>query len=172
MPEGGITIFSMAEDQPGASFGKRIEALALAPLLFVVTLGVGWVVWCVIEWRHGRTPSYRLLGLRVVRVSSEQPIRFGRSLARGAICCLLVVPTIAACCVIGLSFVFGASAPDQLFRRPRAAPWDRLTSTKVVDERTPPKVDGGSGHELLDPIDLTGATLPSAIHTNGNGRVH
>jgi RDD family len=162
----------MAANQPGASFGKRIEALVLAPLLFVVTLGVGWVVWCLLEWRNSRTPSYRLLGLRVVRLSDEQPIRFLRSLARSAICCLLVIPTIAACCVVGLCFVFGASAPDELFRRPRTAPWDRLTATRVIDERTQPNVSGDSGQELLDPIDLTGATRPSAIHTNGNGRVH
>jgi hypothetical protein len=162
----------MAANQPGASFGRRIEALVLAPPLFVVTLGIGWVVWCCVEWRNGRTPSYRLLGLRVVRLSDEQPIRFARSLARSALCWLLVIPTIAACCVIGFCFVFGASAPDELFRRPRTAPWDRLTSTKVIDERTQPKVSGDSGHELLDPIDLTGSTRPSAIHTNGNGRVH
>ena len=56
-------VVPMAGSEPGAGLGKRIEALALAPLLLIVTLGVGWLVWCVIEWTHGRTPSYRVLGL-------------------------------------------------------------------------------------------------------------
>ena len=80
----------MAGRVPAASLGKRIEALALTPLLFAVTLGVGWLVWCVLEWRNGRTPSYRLLGLRVVRQSDGRPIRLVRSLARSSICCLLI----------------------------------------------------------------------------------
>src|ERR1700722_8074158 len=107
-----ISVVAMAESQPAAaSLGKRIEALALAPLLVIATLGVGWLVWCVLEWRKGRTPSYRLLGLRVVRVADEQPVRLVRSLARSCICFLFVVPTTVICCIVGISFVFGASAP-------------------------------------------------------------
>lgn len=170
---GGIdwfTMVSMAKRQPAASLGKRIEALALAPLLFVLTLGVGWLVWSVLEWRKGRTPSYRLVGLRVVRMSDDQPIRLARSLARCCICILLVIPTVAICCVIGICFVFGASPPDDLLRHPRTAPWDYLTATKVTDERAQEDVDGNSGHEILSPIDLSRATRPSG--TQNNGHVH
>ena len=113
-------VVPMAGSKPVASLGKRIEALALVPLLFIVTLGIGWLVWCVIEWTSGRTPSYRILGLRVVRTSDDRPIRLVRSLARSAICLLLIIPTIVVCGVIGISFVFGASAPEELFRQPRA----------------------------------------------------
>ena len=158
---------TMAGHQPAASLGKRIEALALTPLLFVVTLGVGWLVWSVIEWRDGRTPSYRLLGLRVVRISDERPIRFARSLARSSICCVLVIPTIAACCVIGICFVFGASPPDDLFSHPRTAPWDYLTATKVTEERAQPEVAGESSHGLLRPIDLPRATRASGSQNDG-----
>jgi hypothetical protein len=160
----------MAGHQPAASLGKRIEALALTLLLFVVTLGVGWLVWSVLEWRNGRTPSYRRLGLRVVRASDGRPIRLFRSLARSSICGLLVIPTVAVCCVIGISFVFGASPPDDLLRHPRTAPWDYLTATRVTDERTPPDVGGEFGHEILGPIDLSRATRPSGAQDNG--RVH
>jgi hypothetical protein len=149
---------------------KRTEALALTPLLFVVTLGVGWLVWSVLEWRDGRTPSYRLLGLRVVRVSDERPIRFARSLARSSLCGLLVIPTVAVCCVIGISFVFGASAPDNLFNQPRAAPWDHFTSTKVIDEHAQPNLGGELRPEILRPIDLSRATRPPG--TQNNGRAH
>jgi uncharacterized RDD family membrane protein YckC len=125
----------MAGAQPAASFGRRIEAFGLTLLLIVVTLVIGWLVWSVVEWRHGRTASYRLSGLRVVRRDGT-PVRLGRSVLRnGILCTLLVVPTIAACVIAGITFAFGASPPDGLFREPRAAPWDRLTGTTVVDER-------------------------------------
>jgi hypothetical protein len=161
---------SMAGRQRAASLGKRIEALALTPLLFVVTLGVGWLVWSVLEWRDGRTPSYRLLGLRIVRLSDERPTRIARSLARSSICFLLVIPTIVACCVIGVCFVFGASPPDDLLRHPRTAPWDYLTATKVTDERMQEVAVGDADHDMLGPIDLSRSTRPSG--TQNNGHVH
>ena len=166
----GIIVVSMAGNEPVASVGKRMEALALAPLLFIVTLGVGWLVWCVVEWAHGRTPSYRLLGLRVVRTSDGQPTRWVRSGARGIICLLLVVPTIVVCCVIGFTFVFGASAPEDLLRRPRTAPWDHITGTKVIDEGTQPRGGGQAAPKTLTHIDLAGARQAPEAQTNG--RVH
>jgi hypothetical protein len=166
----GVIVDSMAGSEPVASVGKRMEALALAPLLFVVTLGVGWLVWCVVEWANGRTPSYRLLGLRVVRTSDEQPTRLVRSFARGIICLVLVVPTIAVCCVIGVTFVFGASPPEDLLRRPRTAPWDHITGTKVIDEGTQWRGRRPKTQKTLDHIDLTGARQAPEVQTNG--RVH
>jgi hypothetical protein len=158
----------MAGRQPAASLGKRIEALALTLPLFVGTLGIGWLVWSVLEWRKGRTPSLRILGLRVVRRSDERPVRFARSLARTGICCLLVLPTVAVCCLIGISFVFGASAPDDLLRRPHTAPWDYLTATKVIDEGTPPRVEHDIGQAKLGPIDLGDVTREPDVRSNGH----
>jgi hypothetical protein len=163
----GIIVVPMAGNEPVASVGKRMEALALAPLLLVVTLGVGWLAWCVLEWANGRTPSYRLLGLRVVRTSDEQPARLLRSFVRSTICVLLVAPTIAACCVIGITFVFGASAPEDLLRRPRSAPWDHLTGTKVIDEGTRSRGGRPASRQTLDLIDLAGARQAPEAQTNG-----
>jgi hypothetical protein len=160
-----INMILMAGNEPEASFGKRLEALALAPLLCVVTLGIGWMVWCVFEWRNGRTPSYRVLRLHVVRLSDGQPIRLGRSIVRSGICCLLLVPTIVVCAIIGISFVFGASAPDNLFRDPRRAPWDHFTSTKVTSEQAEPLV-GGEFRPVLEPIDLATSKTPSNAQYN------
>jgi hypothetical protein len=167
----GIIVVSVAGSEPVASVGKRMEALALAPLLFIVTLGVGWLVWCVVEWANGRTPSYRLLGLRVVRTSDEQPTRLIRSSVRSILCLLLVVPTIAVCCIIGISFVFGASPPEDLLRRPRTAPWDRITATKVIDEGTQSRGGRHVTRKTLEHIDLAGArqATPEA-RTNGRVR--
>jgi uncharacterized RDD family membrane protein YckC len=120
-----------------AGFGTRLQAFLLTIGLVVVTLVVGWMVWSVLEWRHGRTASYRITGLRVVRRSDGHPIGIGRSILRNAICCtLLIVPTMVVCAVLGLVFVMGASPPTDLLRRPRLAPWDLLAGTKVLNERT------------------------------------
>ncbi len=127
---------SSAIERRPADLGSRIKALLLTVVLVVVTLVVGWLAWSVVEWRRGSTASYQLTGLRVVRRSDGRPIGLTRSIVRNGICCtLLLVPTIVACCLIALAFVMGASPPDRLLRKPRAAPWDSLTATEVVFER-------------------------------------
>jgi hypothetical protein len=66
--------------------------------------------------------------------------------------------------------VFGASAPGDLLRGPRAAPWDLLTATKVIDEGTHSRGGRAAGHNPLDDIDidLTGAPGVPEVHTNGH----
>ena len=159
----------MAKRPPAASLGKRLEALAITPLLIVGTLGVGWLVWGVIEWRGGRTPTYRRLGLRVVRTSDGRPIGLLRSFIRSGICCtVLVIPTVVIGAIIGACFALGASAPDGLFREPRRAPWDVLTSTMVVDERA--GLSGGLtlGTVVIDPITLAASTSSPGARKNGH----
>ena len=78
---------------------------------------------------------------------------------------LPLVPTIVVCAIIGISFVFGASAPDNLFRDPRRAPWDRFTSTKVTSEQAEPLV-GGEFRPVLEPIDLATSKMPSNAQYN------
>jgi hypothetical protein len=155
--------------EPAASLGRRIGALALTVALLVGTLVVGFLVWSVFEWRHGRTPSYRLLGLHVVRRDDGQPIGLGRSFLRSGICCtLLVVPTVIVGAVVLLSFAFGASPPDGLFRQPRNAPWDALTGTTVLDERARPTVRPGPEFRPLDPVDLAGQPVTERPQSNGH----
>jgi hypothetical protein len=159
----------VVREEPAASLGRRIGSLALSALLMVATLVVGWLVWSMFEWRHGRTPSYRILGLRVVRLSDGQPIGLGRSLLRSGICCsVLVVPTVVIGGVVLLCFAFGASPPDGLFSEPRRAPWDVLTATTVLDERARPPVPPRIEVRPIDPVDLAGLTVPHVPHSNGH----
>jgi hypothetical protein len=137
--QGGGTTGLLPARAPAASFGVRVRSLLLTAVLVVGTLVVGWLVWSVFEWRNGRTASYRLMGLRVVQRSDGRPIGVCRSLVRNALCCtVLLVPTVLVCMLLGFVFVMGASPPSGLLRRPRAAPWDVLTSTEVLDERGQP----------------------------------
>jgi hypothetical protein len=159
----------MVRKEPAAGLGRRIEAVALTVVLLIVTLVVGWLVWSVFEWRHGRTPSYRLLGLRVVRRSDERPIGLGRSLLRSGICCpVMVVPTILIGGLVGLCFAFGASPPDGLLRQPRSAPWDLVTATTVLDERAQPSGKPATTAAPIDAIDLLGSTTLPEPRQNGH----
>jgi uncharacterized RDD family membrane protein YckC len=136
MQRGWRYVGSREARRPDASLSSRVRALALTGILILITLGVGWIAWSFSEWRHGRTASYRMTGLRVVRRSNGEPIGLGLSVLRNAVCCtLLIVPTIIVCALVAFAFVMGASPPNGLLGQPRNAPWDIITNTKVVDER-------------------------------------
>jgi RDD family len=165
--------FPVVRVKPAASLGRRIGALGLTVLLLVATLVVGWLVWSMVEWRHGRTPSYRLLGLRVVTRDGARPIGLVRSFLRSGVCCLvLIVPTVVIGSVVLLCFAFGASPPDGLFSEPRRAPWDMLTSTTVLDERPPRPVQPGADVLPTEPGGPAASDLPRsnghAPSTNGH----
>jgi hypothetical protein len=133
-PPGGGGQPGHAPAPKAAGVDVRAKSALFTPALFVATLGIGWLVWSVAEWRHGRTPSYRRVGLRVVRRSDGRPIGLWRSLLRELSLLVLFVPTLVVGTLVALAFVMGASAPDGLLRKPRAAPWDVVTRTEVVDE--------------------------------------
>jgi hypothetical protein len=119
-------------DLAPASVGQRSTAWLVNVGLFLATLGVGWLVWSVVEWCGGRNPSYRLRGLRVLRRVDGSPAGLGRSVLRELCCVMLMVPTLIACAVIGLGFAMGASPPEGVFGQSRRAPWDVLTRSVVV----------------------------------------
>ena len=128
---------------PRAGLGVRLKALLLTLVVIVATLGVGWLAWSIVEWRHGRTVSFKVMGLRVVRASDGRPIGLGVALLRNALLCtVLFIPTLLTCIVVAFAFVMGASPPEGLLSKPRNAPWDLLTKTTVVQERRRPFTRG------------------------------
>ena len=50
-----------------ASIGRRIGAYFLAIPLFIVTLGIGYIIWGLIAWANGQTPALQVLGMRCWR---------------------------------------------------------------------------------------------------------
>jgi uncharacterized RDD family membrane protein YckC len=50
-----------------ASVGRRIGAYFLAIPLAIVTLGVGYIIWGLIVWPNGQTPTLQLLNMRAWR---------------------------------------------------------------------------------------------------------
>jgi uncharacterized RDD family membrane protein YckC len=55
------------------SIGRVAAAYTLAVLLFVGTLGIGYIIWSLVTWAHGQTPAQRLLGLRCWRPGTGRP---------------------------------------------------------------------------------------------------
>lgn len=53
--------------------GRVVAAYILAVLLFIVTLGVGYIIWSLVAWRHGQTPAQRLFHLRCWRPGTGRP---------------------------------------------------------------------------------------------------
>jgi uncharacterized RDD family membrane protein YckC len=52
---------------------RVVAAYTVAVLLFVVTLGVGYIIWSLLVWGDGQTPAQRLFGLRCWRPESRCP---------------------------------------------------------------------------------------------------
>lgn len=49
------------------TIGRVVAAYGLAVLLFIVTLGIGYLAWGLVTWGAGQTPAQKLLGLRCWR---------------------------------------------------------------------------------------------------------
>jgi uncharacterized RDD family membrane protein YckC len=50
-----------------AGHGRRIGAFFLAIPLWIVTLGIGYIIWGIIAWTQGTTPALQVLGMRCWR---------------------------------------------------------------------------------------------------------
>lgn len=50
-----------------ASRGRVAAAWFLGFLLFIVTLGIGYIAWSLVVWGEGRSPAQRMLSLRCWR---------------------------------------------------------------------------------------------------------
>jgi uncharacterized RDD family membrane protein YckC len=65
-----------------ASIGRRIGAYFLAIPLYIVTLGIGYLIWGLIVWGRGQTPALQVLGMRVWRPADQRRATFGTMVLR------------------------------------------------------------------------------------------
>jgi uncharacterized RDD family membrane protein YckC len=59
-----------------ANPGRRIGAFFLAIPLIIVTLGIGYVIWGLIAWGNGQTPTLQVLGMRCFRPETNRVAGF------------------------------------------------------------------------------------------------
>jgi uncharacterized RDD family membrane protein YckC len=55
-----------------ASVGRRIGAFFLAIPLFIITLGIGYIIWGLVVWGRGQTPTFQVLGMRCWRPETQR----------------------------------------------------------------------------------------------------
>jgi uncharacterized RDD family membrane protein YckC len=65
-----------------ASFQHRLGALFLDAALFLVTLGIGWIIWSLIVWGEGQTPAKKILRIRVYAAETQRPATWGHMAIR------------------------------------------------------------------------------------------
>jgi uncharacterized RDD family membrane protein YckC len=67
-----MTDFDLPPGVLPAAARQVAVAYLLGVLLFIATLGVGYLAWSVVTWGHGQTPAQRLRGLRCWRPGTGQ----------------------------------------------------------------------------------------------------
>ena len=99
-------------------------------LLIVLAIGccIGLFVWTINLWRHGTTPGKKLLGLRVVDAATSGTAGFGQMMLREG-----VIKGFLGSVLWGVPFAIGCVVI--LVNPRRAAPWDMVLRTTVVDVR-------------------------------------
>ena len=70
-------------DREVASAWLRIAVYFLEPVLAVLTLGIGYLIWLVIVMSRGQTPGKQLLGLYVIRGRDGSTAGWGLMFGRG-----------------------------------------------------------------------------------------
>ena len=56
----------------GWNFIRPRPLMSLSIVLWVVTLGIGYVIWGAIVWQRGQTPTYSVLGMRCWRPETRE----------------------------------------------------------------------------------------------------
>jgi uncharacterized RDD family membrane protein YckC len=109
-----------------ASSGRRIGAFFLASPLAIVTLGIGYVIWGLIAWGNGQTPTQQVLGMRCYRPETNRIAGFWwmalREVVGGIADSILYIITEL------ISFIFMLTRPD------RRALHDLVAGTVVLHD--------------------------------------
>ncbi len=94
-----------------AGVGRRIGAFFLSIVLSIVTLGIGYVIWGLIVWGRGQTPSLQVLGMRVWRPESGKTASFGYMALREIVG--RFVDGILSIITLAISFIMMLAAKDR-----------------------------------------------------------
>ncbi|MFM9083390.1 MAG: RDD family protein [Actinomycetota bacterium] len=106
--------------------GVRLGASLLDLLLFIVTCGIGWLVWWVVLWQQSTTPGKKMLGLRIVDLNTGAPATMQQMLLRELVGTILDIVTSGLVTLVSAVLV--------LVTPTRQAVWDYLARTTVVKE--------------------------------------
>ena len=109
-----------------SSKAKRFGEYWLEALLFIVTLGIGFIIWSLIIWGRGQTPGKQILGMRVVRAGTGETATWGRMALRELVGKYLIYLFLSLIWTLVGGIVLLADDRSQ-------AIWDKIADTLVVD---------------------------------------
>jgi hypothetical protein len=107
-----------------ASAGRRLGSYLLAFLLFVVTLGIGYIVWALIVWKDGTTPPKQVLKMKVIKVAQNEKAGWWRMFLR----------FVAKSFFFLFAWIGAFLSMWLLFDRRRQELWDKIAGTIVVHD--------------------------------------
>jgi hypothetical protein len=108
----------------------RVEEIAVEAILFVCTIGIGWLAWWIITWDSGRSPAKTILHMRVVYAETRAVPGFGRMALREAVG--KGVPGLAG--LIGL-YSLGGGSPAARFLIAAALAWLAMSGVAALLDR-------------------------------------
>ena len=106
--------------------GVRFGALLLDSLLFVVTCGIGWLIWDIVLWQQSTSPAKKMLNLKFVDINTGAPASMVQMLLREGLG-KIVLSAITG--IVGI-----ISAVLILVVPSRQGVWDYISKTTVVRE--------------------------------------
>ncbi|MGH3025481.1 MAG: RDD family protein [Gaiellaceae bacterium] len=109
-----------------SSPGRRLGAHVLEFVLFVFTLGIGYLVWMLIVFARGQTPGKQLLGMRTVIIRSGTRSGWGTMFLR---------EFIAKPVIYFASFItFGLVNLWLVWDKNNQELWDKVVGTIIVND--------------------------------------
>ena len=69
-------------EYPNANPEHRVAGFFLDIGLFIVTLGIGWIIWSLIVWQYGQTPAKQVLKMKVYDQTTSEVARWGHMAIR------------------------------------------------------------------------------------------
>jgi uncharacterized RDD family membrane protein YckC len=131
-----------------ASRVERILSWLVNALLFIVTLGIGWIIWWFIVAPKGQNPGKAVTGLRVIQVDGRA-MTTGTMFVRGLVGFVLGIITLVQ--VVDFLFIFFDKNTQTLH--------DKIVSTVVVKAKGSEKIVERGGLGPLPP----GVSVPPAF---------
>ena len=107
--------------------GTRLWATILDGLLFIVTCGIGWLIWSIVLWQQSTSPAKKMLKLKIVDLNTGAPASMVQMLLREFLG-KIVLSTVTS----GLTTLVGAVLI--LVVPSRQGVWDYISKTTVVRE--------------------------------------
>ena len=107
--------------------GQRLGASLLDGLLFVVTLGIGWLIWDIVLFSQSTSPAKKMLGLRIVDINTAAPATMQQMLLREVLGKFILGSVTGITGLVSIVLI--------LVTPSRQGVWDYIARTTVVSER-------------------------------------